>query len=242
MTERAGGELDEYLATKTTRDGRVVKAMVRGTRVGRFGVRQMPPGTLLQDSQAGIFYEAPWVVDHIPSACAVMVAWDESEAMRMADDMSRFAAEDPDSTSGVAAMRQLGDRVDRWLTGTANDPRGERRGLRQWEADQASEASSDVGLTEKPGSSAKPVPEDAPLAKIQGILIIVYDHPKDFSGYWVVRAWDVSSGGMQPCLDAVLFKELGHVRSYMAQVYPDAVFIHGPGVDPDPVIHEVYAM
>lgn len=225
------GESGEYVVLVVRSDGREVEHTVKGVCVGRFGVRRSDTRALVSNDGERFEIE-PWYIDHLPSKMAIMVAATEAEAMRIADDMSRFSASDPTATDGELLFEQLGPKVDRWLRGTMSDPPGERRGLRQWEADQE--------------SAPAPAPDMRPATgPTMGVgpsidMIVIYDHPKDFPDSWVVRAWKVFGNGMRPNAIGRGFEELEAARAYVVQEFPGAKLAQGPGEDLDPVIYEVY--
>ncbi len=69
---------------------------------------------------------------------------------------------------------------------------------------------------------------------------VIYDHPSDFPEYWVVRTWKIRPGAMEASGHAQLFRDVDRARGWIAQEYPGVVLVQGQGVDPDPVVFEVY--
>lgn len=69
---------------------------------------------------------------------------------------------------------------------------------------------------------------------------VIYDHPKDHPGHWVIRSWDILPGKMRPANEAALFIDLAKARAWIFQEYPWVVRIQTAGMDPDPVVFEVY--
>jgi len=82
-------------------DGR--EELARGIQVGRFGVRRLP--TELEC----------WVVDHIPTGLRLIQPTSFQNAMLLADDVSRFAVEDPEASDTRVLSKQLGEKVCTWV-------------------------------------------------------------------------------------------------------------------------------
>ncbi len=86
--------------------------LVEGYRVGRFSVRQSEDGF--------------WQVDHIATGTKLIGELDYQTAVAMADDVSRFSAQDPASKDRARATRQVGETVKRWIAEQwARQSRGE---------------------------------------------------------------------------------------------------------------------
>jgi hypothetical protein len=68
---------------------------------------------------------------------------------------------------------------------------------------------------------------------------VIYERPRDFPHSYVLRRWvlDKDGGNVPDVLPIAVDLELDNVRAKL----PDgATLLHGRGVDPDPVIVEVY--
>jgi len=77
---------------------------------------------------------------------------------------------------------------------------------------------------------------EGPLKATVTFQWVIYEHPLDFPGSYVLRVWFISPGKVLPGgLLAVGTLELcrNHIPKH-------AVLLHGPGVDPDPKIYEVW--
>jgi hypothetical protein len=68
---------------------------------------------------------------------------------------------------------------------------------------------------------------------------VVYDHPADLPGYWVVRVWEIWPCAAVPRLRGCGFVELDKARAWVRQCNPNAALIQPPGVDAPP-IYEVW--
>jgi hypothetical protein len=68
-------------------------------------------------------------------------------------------------------------------------------------------------------------------------LWVIYDHPSDFPTGYVLRRQVARAGTVTPDRDAVYAPTLQAAR---AALPPGLLLLHGPGVDPDPKIHEVW--
>ena len=82
-------------------DGRE-PSIARGFQVGRFGVRCLPNSD-------------EWVVDHIPTGLRIIEPTTFTQAVVIADDVSRFSVSDPyaDNTKGLSF--QLGEKMIFWI-------------------------------------------------------------------------------------------------------------------------------
>ena len=66
---------------------------------------------------------------------------------------------------------------------------------------------------------------------------VIYDHPRDHPGYFVVRPWDIENGVVTPRLVAAQFNELAAARAWCEQL--ELVCIGRTSAD-DPTILEVW--
>jgi hypothetical protein len=69
---------------------------------------------------------------------------------------------------------------------------------------------------------------------------VIYEHPSDFPEHYVVRFWRIGARGLETHRAALLAETAEEARAFVLGTFPDMVLVHGPGVDPDPCIFEVY--
>jgi len=103
---------------------RTGQRLVRGTQVGRFAVRQYDARERHgygADDPSRFFSLRAWAVDHIPSGLCVCDADTAEDAAKIADDLSRFSAQDPDATTVEALTAQLGPRLIAWVDALLDD-------------------------------------------------------------------------------------------------------------------------
>lgn len=92
-------------------DGRSM-GLVHGLQIGRFAVRDVWPVVHTHASHR-------YVVDHIPTGLKLTFAPVTFEdAVRFADDVSRFSEHDPDGRDISELMRQFGRRMVHWMSET----------------------------------------------------------------------------------------------------------------------------
>lgn len=90
------------------------QGFVHGMQIGRFAVRNVWP--LCWSSEHP---ERCYVVDHMPTGMNLMfkpITFEE--AVRFADDVSRFSEQDPTGTDIGELMPQLGRRMIHWISET----------------------------------------------------------------------------------------------------------------------------
>lgn len=102
---------------------------VRGTQVGRFGVRLARPDETVATAHGQRYRTRAIVVDHIPSGAIAFSSDDFAEAMLVADEFSRFSVEDPDSADMARAGAQIGPELFEWLRGALQ---GQLKPFREW--------------------------------------------------------------------------------------------------------------
>lgn len=68
---------------------------------------------------------------------------------------------------------------------------------------------------------------------------VVYDHPLDHPGHFIVRVWRIGPGWIQPEARASGFVELEKARAWIQQEFPGAVMLSRSPED-DPKILEVW--
>ena len=103
---------------------------VAGLQVGRFAVRAAQNVLLIAPNGDELVLETGWLVDHVPSGSTAIAVSNGPLALLVADDISRFAEQDPTATDLATAARQCGVPIARWLDAVA---RGECTvGFREW--------------------------------------------------------------------------------------------------------------
>jgi hypothetical protein len=89
---------------------------VEGLQIGRFAVRLNFVGGVNRKRDPGGNTHAvrAYAVDHVPSGLLVADFDAFDKAVAFADDISRFSAHDPSSSSHVALVNELGPDIVRW--------------------------------------------------------------------------------------------------------------------------------
>lgn len=90
------------------------EVIVSGMQVGRFAVRYDKTVMLNLDNNIH-FKSRGWLVDHVPSGYVIMDVYTFSDAVLIADEISRFSVADPVGTDMPSLAEQLGDELCTWL-------------------------------------------------------------------------------------------------------------------------------
>jgi hypothetical protein len=93
---------------------------VRGARVGRFAIRMRWAGARQMEFGRPT---RPFVVDHINTGAILADVTNFDDALRIADDLSRFSRKDPSARSASRAAEQIGESVVKWAIACCNEDR-----------------------------------------------------------------------------------------------------------------------
>lgn len=93
----------------------LTKCEVVGYQVGRFAVRRSEDNAVGFNGQRQPVKLKPWLVDHIETGFIVIAVESFHEAMIVADDVSRFSQEDPDTNDPDLFFKKLGPEIVGWL-------------------------------------------------------------------------------------------------------------------------------
>ena len=109
-----------------------------GVQVGHFAIRETDPDEICKHDETGEVSPARgFSVDHIHTGFGLFDAWTFADAMIVADDLSRYAAEEPltdDCSSRDELDRQIGEPLGEWLDAMDELPAGQVIGFRAWRA------------------------------------------------------------------------------------------------------------
>lgn len=128
---------DSAVEYDAERGGELVR--VRGQRVGHFAVRPSFGEWHRQDGELAGVVTRGWSIDHIPSCASLVDAETFEVAMRIADDVSRFAVRDTSARcedfTDTSAM--LGPELTAWL-GVGEGPYPcDSMTFREWQRERA---------------------------------------------------------------------------------------------------------
>jgi len=89
---------------------------VSGVQVGYFAVRAELVNETVPSVSTGLLRRVRgWVVDHWPSGLSIVDAPSFADAMVLADDLSRFCANEADGTSSRALAHAFGPMLTTWF-------------------------------------------------------------------------------------------------------------------------------
>lgn len=93
---------------------------VRGARVGRFAIRMRGAGAYCPHTGR---HTRLFVVDHINTGAILVDVTNFDDALRIADDLSRFSLKDPSARAAKRAVTQIGPAVVEWSIDCCNQDR-----------------------------------------------------------------------------------------------------------------------